>query len=596
MVSKALDLYIHDLHGDKWNSQQAPTQYQGDGSCHDLAALLVTEVIQHSIYTLKEPAYLLFLDARSAFDRVMPELLIRGLYLSGMSGNSINYVDNRLTNRITYIDWNRSIMGPIFDQLGLEQGGPNSSEFYKIYGNDHLKTAQNSRQGIDLGNDQIISAIGLADDTCLVANKLSNLFNLLYLTNLYCQKYGVTLCPSKTKLLRIAPNINPHSLEPFNPICINGKEIPFSVEAEHVGTRCSVTGIMNRLVAHRKALGATLSSGVAFKSRANPIIGLKMARIYGSPVLLSGISSLVSSSSDIAIIDQHLKDTYQNLQKLHQRTPRSVVFFLGGSLPAQALLHLRMLSLFGMVARLPGDVLNIRARDALISKKPKSKSWFCQIRDICLTYNLPHPLRLLDFPPSKDDMKKLTTARVLSYWETKLRGEASLLPSLQNFKPEFMSLKTPHLIWRTVGSNPYEVSKAIQQARFLSGRYRSSYLERHFTQNREGVCINCNSGELETIEHILISCNAFTETKKKLYKLWLSTKIPIVYELVLTALSSDKSYLLQFLLDCSVLPSVVRAAQSHSCEIYKELFYLTRTWCFAIHRQRMRKLGRWNFQ
>ena len=131
---------------------------------------------------------------------------------------------------------------------------------------------------------------------------------------------------------------------------------------------------MNRIVAHRKALGATLSSGVAFKSRANPIIGLKMARIYGSPVLLSGMSSLVLSSSDIAIIDQHFKDTYQNLQKLHQRTPRSVVFFLGGSLPAQAVLHLRMLSLFGMVSRLPGDVLNIRARNALITEKSKSKS------------------------------------------------------------------------------------------------------------------------------------------------------------------------------------------------------------------------------
>ena len=255
------------------------------------------------------------------------------------------------------------------------------------------------------------------------------------------------------------------------------------------------------------------------QSRANPVIGLRMAKIYGSPVLLSGMPSLVICPAEIAIIDQHFKDTYQNLQKLHQRTPRSVVFFLGGSLPAQAVLHLRMLSLFGMVSRLPGDALNIRARNALITEKSKSKSWFCQIRDICLTYSLPHPLKMLDFPPSKDDMKKLATSRVISYWETKLRGEAALLPSLQYFKPEYMSLKTPHLIWKTVGSNPYEVSKAIQQARFLSGRYRSAYLERHFSKNRDGICINCNSGESETIEHILISCNAYIETKKKLYRL-----------------------------------------------------------------------------
>ena len=158
-----------------------------------------------------------------------------------------------------------------------------------------------------------------------------------------------------------------------------------------------------------------------------------------------------------------------------------------------------------------------------------------------------------------------------------------------------MSLKIHHFIRRTAGSNPYEVSKSVQQARFLSGRYRSAALERHWSQNKEGVCLNCQNGR-ETIEHILITCVAYTETKQKLYTLWLSTKIPIVYELVLGALSSDKEYLLQFLLDCSVIPKMISAAQTHGYKVYEELYYLTRTWCFAIHRQRLRGLGRWNFQ
>ena len=79
VISKALDIYIRDLHLEKWNRQQAPTQYHGEGSSHELAALLVTEIIQHSVYTLKEPAYLLFLDAKSAFDKVVPEMLIRNM-------------------------------------------------------------------------------------------------------------------------------------------------------------------------------------------------------------------------------------------------------------------------------------------------------------------------------------------------------------------------------------------------------------------------------------------------------------------------------------------------------------------------------------
>jgi hypothetical protein len=61
-----MDLYIRDLHIGKWNNQQAEIQYQGEGSSHELAALLDTEVVQHSLFSLKEPAYLLFLDAKSA--------------------------------------------------------------------------------------------------------------------------------------------------------------------------------------------------------------------------------------------------------------------------------------------------------------------------------------------------------------------------------------------------------------------------------------------------------------------------------------------------------------------------------------------------
>ena len=108
--------------------------------------------MQHSLWSLKEPAYLLFLDAKSAFDKVLPEMLIRNLFISGMHGNSINFINNRLTNRLTYLEWAKNIMGPIKDELGLEQGGTNSREYYKLHSNENLTTAQNTEQGINLGN------------------------------------------------------------------------------------------------------------------------------------------------------------------------------------------------------------------------------------------------------------------------------------------------------------------------------------------------------------------------------------------------------------------------------------------------------------
>ena len=154
----------------------------------------------------------------------------------------------------------------------------------------------------------------------------------------------------------------------------------------------------------------------------------------------------------------------------------------------------------------------------------------------------------------------------------------------------------PHPIWLTAGSNPYEISKAIQQARLLSGRYRTEALTKHWSSNKSGYCQSstCNS-VVETVEHILIHCGAYSSCKKHLYSLWLSSTNPVVNGLVVEALSSDTAYLLQFILDCSVLPSVIIATQKHGFVILKELFYLTRTWCFSVHKQRMKMLGRWRY-
>ena len=159
-----------------------------------------------------------------------------------------------------------------------------------------------------------------------------------------------------------------------------------------------------------------------------------------------------------------------------------------------------------------------------------------------------------------------------------------------------MSLRNPHPIWSTTGGSPYEVSKAIQQARFLSGRYRSESLVRHWSKNKDGFCnsVTCTK-EVETVEHILIHCRAYSECKRNLYSLWLSTTSPVVLKLVLEALTSETCYLLQFILDCSVLPSVIVATQRHGFAVLKELFHFTRTWCFTVHRQRMKTLGRWNY-
>ena len=103
--AKAVDLYLRDLYHHHWDQCQAPTQYQGRGSSHELAALLVTEVIQYSMNVAKKPVFLLALDAQSAFDRCLRQILSTQLFRAGVQGSALKFIDNRLTSRATVYQW-----------------------------------------------------------------------------------------------------------------------------------------------------------------------------------------------------------------------------------------------------------------------------------------------------------------------------------------------------------------------------------------------------------------------------------------------------------------------------------------------------------
>ena len=361
ILAKALDTYVGHLYAEAWSDAQAPTQFQGSGSSHELAAILLTECVKHSLYVAKKPLYALLVDAKSAYDKVVKECAVKNAYLAGSSGHGLLYIDARLGHRKTFIEWDKVLMGPIEDTLGVEQGGVNSDKIYKLCNNLQLSTAQMSNLGVDLISN-IVSSIGLADDTVLLSDSISKLSGLLQLTVEYCKQYHVELVPEKTKLLAFIPNNQ--NLEVYiqklsNTLSLSGHEIGFSSSAEHVGIIRSVEGnmpnILGRISARNRAIMALLPTGMARSHRGNPAASLRLELLYGTSVLLSGLGSLVLDDNEINVLHHQHKTNIERLQRLFPATPEPVVLFLAGSLPATGILHLRMLCSLGMIARLgPG--------------------------------------------------------------------------------------------------------------------------------------------------------------------------------------------------------------------------------------------------
>ena len=97
----------------------------------------------------------------------------------------------------------------------------------------------------------------------------------------------------------------------------------------------------------------------------------------------------------------------------------------------------------------------------------------------------------------------------------------------------------------------------------LSGRYRTEKLCSHWSQNKPGYCLlpSCAGQErVEDIAHILISCPSLCNTRSTLTKFTsnYSKNLPEAASHSANQLCSSSHPLhIQFLLDCSTMPSII---------------------------------------
>ena len=281
--------------------------------------------------------------------------------------------------------------------------------------------------------------------------------------------------------------------------------------------------------------------------------------------------------------------------KLPDKCPDAVIYFLAGITPITAHIHRRQLCLFGMICRLPQNILHQIASSILTSEPDTCQSWFVRIRELCSQYSLPSPLLLLQQPPTKASYKHLVNSKILDFWENALRIDAASKPSLAWFNSQLMSLLNPHPIFTSCSSNVFETNKSVCQASLLSGRYKTDYLSRHWNKdNPHGFCTLCpGMSYFDTLEHFLISCDTLQDKRNTVITYWLKTaqEDDQLRNLLVTKLRAPPHILLQFLLDPSSDPDVIQGCQ-HKFFSLDEIFRLTRCWCYALHRRKLQLTGR----
>lgn len=160
-----------------------------------------------------------------------------------------------------------------------------------------------------------------------------------------------------------------------------------------------------------------------------------------------------------------------------------------------------------------------------------------------------------------------------------------------------MSLDKPHPLWTTCGASSYEVNKACIQAKYLSGRFRTDKLLSHFSKKNSIFCqLHPEQPAVGDLEHHLVLCPSLEDRRTLLFQYWdsLTSNSAPCREIITRMKSANLSMFMQFILDCSVFPEVISATQKHGGIIFRILFKATRTYCYSMYRERLKRLDKWS--
>ena len=131
---------------------------------------LIMEEYLREYKDLNKTAYVAFLDAKSAFDVVSHDSLLRKLYNIGVEGKSWSMIHSLYQEAVSSVKWNGLLSDQFKVDQGVRQGGILSADFYKLYANNALLRVERSGLGASIGT-VFCGAPMCADDVLFITDE-----------------------------------------------------------------------------------------------------------------------------------------------------------------------------------------------------------------------------------------------------------------------------------------------------------------------------------------------------------------------------------------------------------------------------------------
>ncbi|CAC5420234.1 unnamed protein product [Mytilus coruscus] len=270
--------------------KQSPLQRGFTPNTSPLNAAIIFEEIYREYTDCNSPFYIALLDAKSAFDVVIINMLMRKLFLLDIDPATWSIIDELHKNTSCSIKWKNQLSQEFKVYQGVKQGGLLSADLYKLYIEDLLSLYENSTLGCKIGNINI-NAVACADDIALLSDNPYDLQILVNHALQYSQLHYYTLQPQKSVIIQVENKAKKTANHNWN-FNLDNKEMPNLDKSTHLGIIRSTTksksdtfNIEQNITKARRTAYSLLSAGFHGNNGLDPITSVSIYKAYIQPVL-----------------------------------------------------------------------------------------------------------------------------------------------------------------------------------------------------------------------------------------------------------------------------------------------------------------------
>ena len=202
VLSKIIESIIKVRIQPNIKNMQNPSQRGFTKGASPMNAALPVEEAYRTFANEKNNGYLVLLDAKAAFDKVVHSHLFRRIYQAGIQNKTWSLISNLHQKAKSCIKWKSSNSETFDVKMGVRQIGNLSADLYKLYINPLLDHLQNVSVGHRIGNIKNNNT-GCADDVALISQDIYDSQIMVNMAVDFAKSEGYELQPNKSVAIDI---------------------------------------------------------------------------------------------------------------------------------------------------------------------------------------------------------------------------------------------------------------------------------------------------------------------------------------------------------------------------------------------------------